>query len=218
MSEVVSMSWDGEGGDAGGTSFRVAGHGPGLVTGRCLFGTAAGVPRCEVLMLRGGGGVAVRGGRVAVTVANITHIGTRGCCCCPIDVGRMISGAGSEDCEPDEGLRRGLSINCSWTVSNAALMTLEECGTFVYLESSDVHHVCSLHQMKSMGSVIQHRSTKITSLHLREERKRSTLLCHLEGCCRCFEGVRQHPAIKIVALGLIGLIGAGHNILVRAPN
>ena len=78
MSDVVSISCDGEGGEQGGvSSWRDPGRGPGEQNGMCLFGTAAGVPRCEVLMLSCGGGVAVRAGKVAglvaQTVALILH-------------------------------------------------------------------------------------------------------------------------------------------------
>jgi hypothetical protein len=63
------------GGDVGESAL---GRGPGLQNGMCLFGIAAGVPRCEVLMLRCGGGVAVRSmltGAAHNTVALMAHIG-----------------------------------------------------------------------------------------------------------------------------------------------
>lgn len=61
VSEVVSISCEGEGGVAGGVSNCWAeGCGPGEQNGICLLGIGAGVPRCEVLMVREGGGVAVR--------------------------------------------------------------------------------------------------------------------------------------------------------------
>ena len=75
MRDMVSSSWV-EGGDMGGES--ALGRGPGLQKGMCLFGIAAGVPRCEVLMLRCGGGVAVRSmltGAAHTTVALMAHIG-----------------------------------------------------------------------------------------------------------------------------------------------
>lgn len=62
-------------GDMGGDS--ALGRGPGLQNGICLFGIAAGVPRCDVFMLRCGGGVAVRSmvtGAAHTTVALIVHI------------------------------------------------------------------------------------------------------------------------------------------------
>lgn len=47
----------------------------------CLLGTAQGVPRCEVLMLRCGGGVAVRskvaGAAHRMVVALMAHIGCK---------------------------------------------------------------------------------------------------------------------------------------------
>lgn len=61
VSEVVSMRFVGEGGEAGGvSSCRDPGLGPGEQKGICLLGTGAGVPRCEVLMLNCGGGVVAR--------------------------------------------------------------------------------------------------------------------------------------------------------------
>ena len=75
MKEVVSSSCA-AGGDMGGE--LALGRGPGLQKGMCLLGTAAGVPRCEVLMLRCGGGVAVRSmltGAAHTTVALMAHIG-----------------------------------------------------------------------------------------------------------------------------------------------
>ena len=77
MIDSVSSSWV-VGGDIGGES--AFGRGPGLQKGMCLFGTAAGVPRCEVLILRCGGGVAVRSmltGAAQTTVALIVHIWSR---------------------------------------------------------------------------------------------------------------------------------------------
>jgi hypothetical protein len=74
--EIVSISCEGEGGEAGGAS--TLGRGPGLQMGMCLFGTAAGVPRCEVLIDRCGGGVAVRSmlaGAAHTSVALILYIG-----------------------------------------------------------------------------------------------------------------------------------------------
>ena len=69
MSDVVSIRCCGEGGDAGGVSSpRDAGRGPGEQKGRCLFGTGAGVPRCEVLIDSCGGGVAVRLGTLTLVV------------------------------------------------------------------------------------------------------------------------------------------------------
>lgn len=55
MSDVVSISCVGDGGEAGGVSTT-----PGEQVGRCLFGTRAGVPRCDVFIDSCGGGVAVR--------------------------------------------------------------------------------------------------------------------------------------------------------------
>lgn len=55
-------------GESGVSGCRNAGRGPGEQKGMCLLGTAAGVPRWEVLMLRWGGGVAVRLGTVAARV------------------------------------------------------------------------------------------------------------------------------------------------------
>lgn len=53
MSDVVSISSDGEGGEAGGVSSCCdAGRGPGEQYGRCLLGTVDGVPRCDVLIER----------------------------------------------------------------------------------------------------------------------------------------------------------------------
>ena len=75
MSEDVSIAYEGEGGDRGGESDF--GRGPGLQKGICLLGTAAGVPRCDVLMLRCGGGVAVRStiaGAAQTMVALMAHI------------------------------------------------------------------------------------------------------------------------------------------------
>jgi hypothetical protein len=75
VSEDVSIASEGEGGDSGGES--AFGRGPGLQKGICLLGTAAGVPRCDVLMLRCGGGVAVRStiaGAARTTVALMAHI------------------------------------------------------------------------------------------------------------------------------------------------
>ena len=66
VKEVVSTNCAaaerGEGGE---------GRGPGEQYGICLFGTAAGVPRCEVFKDSDGGGVSVRPitGRVAHIVA-----------------------------------------------------------------------------------------------------------------------------------------------------
>jgi len=56
--DEVSMRLSCRGGEAGG----VAGSPPGEHTGMCLLGTAAGVPRDEVLSDRCGGGVDVRCG------------------------------------------------------------------------------------------------------------------------------------------------------------
>lgn len=51
------------GGDAGGvSSWRGEGRGPGEQWGMCLLGTAVGVPRWEVLMLRWPGGGVLRPG------------------------------------------------------------------------------------------------------------------------------------------------------------
>ena len=75
MSELVSIACEGEGGDRGGES--PFGRGPGLQKGICLLGTAAGVPLCDVLMLKCGGGVAVRStiaGAARTTVALMAHI------------------------------------------------------------------------------------------------------------------------------------------------
>lgn len=76
---TIDVSRVGESGVASGVSgCREPGRGPGEQNGMCLFGTAAGVPRCDVLMLRCGGGVAVRlGARVVVVhtaVAIITLV------------------------------------------------------------------------------------------------------------------------------------------------
>ena len=84
--EVVSICWEGVGGEAGGTSRR--GRGPGLHQGMCLLGTAAGVPRCEVLIERCGGGVAVRSmlaGAAHTSVALILYIGR-------VEVNRVVVG------------------------------------------------------------------------------------------------------------------------------
>jgi hypothetical protein len=56
--EGVSINTSSRGGDAGG----VTGVPPGEHTGMCLLGTAAGVPRDEVLSDRCVGGVEVRAG------------------------------------------------------------------------------------------------------------------------------------------------------------
>lgn len=62
-SDVVSSSWVEVGGDAGGvSSWRGEGRGPGEQWGMCLLGTAVGVPRWEVLMLRWPGGGVLRPG------------------------------------------------------------------------------------------------------------------------------------------------------------
>lgn len=63
-----------DGGEFGGVSRPWAGLGPGEHTGKCLFGTAAGVPLTEVLSVMCGGGVEVRagsGGARATMVAMI---------------------------------------------------------------------------------------------------------------------------------------------------
>ena len=81
VSEIVSIRCEDEGGDRGGDS--AFGRGPGLQKGMCLLGTAAGVPLCEVLMLRCGGGVAVRSmlaGAAQTNVALMLHIGRVDCC------------------------------------------------------------------------------------------------------------------------------------------
>ena len=83
MRAMVSISCVGVGGEAGGTS--TLGRGPGLQMGMCLLGTAAGVPRWEVLIERCGGGVAVRSmlaGAAHMSVALILYIGrVEGRCC-----------------------------------------------------------------------------------------------------------------------------------------
>lgn len=62
-SEVVSRSCVEVGGEAGGvSSCRGVGWGPGEQYGMCLLGTAAAVPRCEVLMFRWPGGGVLRPG------------------------------------------------------------------------------------------------------------------------------------------------------------
>jgi hypothetical protein len=50
------------GGDEGGVSGPRSGKGPGGQAGRCLFGTATGVPREDVFRVRCGGGVEARFG------------------------------------------------------------------------------------------------------------------------------------------------------------
>jgi hypothetical protein len=63
-----------EGGEAGGVSGLPVGRGPGEQMGMCLLGTAAGVPREEVLSDRCGGGVVDRagiGGALATIVAMV---------------------------------------------------------------------------------------------------------------------------------------------------
>jgi hypothetical protein len=66
------------GGDAGGVSGPRKGTGPGEHTGICLFGTAAGVPRVDVLSVRCGGGVVERPGMakaLATTAAMVARGG-----------------------------------------------------------------------------------------------------------------------------------------------
>ena len=68
MIEDVSTTTSSRGGDAGG----VTGTPPGVHTGRCLLGIAAGVPRDDVLSDRCVGGVEVRpgiGGALATAAA-----------------------------------------------------------------------------------------------------------------------------------------------------
>lgn len=78
VSEEVSISCDGDGGDAGGVSKpRDAGHGPGEQKGICLLGTGAGVPRWVVLICSCGGGVLLLrlSSGLAITLADILHMG-----------------------------------------------------------------------------------------------------------------------------------------------
>lgn len=81
VNDVVSMRCEEEGGDAGGvSSWREEGRGPGEQMGMCLLGTAAGVPRCEVLIESAGGGVAVRvcmAAGAAATIVAITLVTSR---------------------------------------------------------------------------------------------------------------------------------------------
>lgn len=74
----MSISCDGDGGDAGGVSKpRDAGHGPGEQKGICLLGTGAGVPRWVVLICSCGGGVLLLrlSSGLAITLADILHMG-----------------------------------------------------------------------------------------------------------------------------------------------
>lgn len=81
-SDVVSSSGVEVGVDAGGvSSWRGEGRGPGEQWGICLLGTAVGVPRWEVLMLRWPGGGVLRPGSGAgrasmVAIACVVKVGS----------------------------------------------------------------------------------------------------------------------------------------------
>jgi len=76
--EDVSLTLSLLGGDAGGVSGPRKGTGPGEHTGICLFGTAMGVPRVDVLRVRCGGGVVERPGMASVLATTAAMVANGG--------------------------------------------------------------------------------------------------------------------------------------------